>query len=109
MSTKIAAICAIAAFAASGDRGSAQFPECATIHIAGLCSGTGLQVSVTNDRTDGHVRVTIRSTWHMATGTDTSTNQVYALAAGEKRYLGCKLPSNLGEGYSWSIVDCQPL
>jgi hypothetical protein len=111
MTPRIAAICAIVAFATCGGRAPAQFPGCAHISIEaqGEC-GAAQEVYVVNDRTDGQVTVTI----HVAMldtplpGTITSLNNVLTLAAGERQKLGCLLFAP-GTRYTWDLVDCQPL
>ena len=111
MKPRIAAICAIIAFATCGGRAPAQFPDCAHISIEaqGEC-GAAQEVYVVNDRTDGQVQVTI----HVAMldtplpGTITSLNNVLTLAAGERQKLGCLLFAP-GTRYTWDLVDCQPL
>ena len=112
MKPRIAAICAIVAFATCGGRAPAQFPDCAHISIEGQggeCQAAQ-EVYVVNDRTDGQVTVTI----HVAMidtrspGTTTSLNNVLTLAAGERQKLGCLLFAP-GTRYTWDLVDCQPL
>ena len=112
MTPRMAAICAIVAFATCGGRAPAQFPDCAHISIEGQggeCQAAQ-EVYVVNDRTDGQVTVTI----HVAMidfslpGTITSTDRVLTLAAGERQKLGCLLFAP-GTRYTWDLVDCQPL
>ena len=112
MKPRIAAICAIVAFATCGGRASAEFPDCAHISIEGQggeCQAAQ-EVYVVNDRTDGQVTVTI----HVAMidfslpGTITSTDRVLTLAAGERQKLGCLLFAPQAR-YTWDLVDCQPL
>ena len=112
MTPRIAAICAIVAFATCGGRAPAQFPDCAHISIeaqGGECQAAQ-EVYVVNDRTDGQVTVTI----HVAMigfslpGTITSTDRVLTLAAGERQKLGCLLFAPQAR-YTWDLVDCQPL
>jgi hypothetical protein len=121
MRPRIAAICAIVAFAICGGRAPAQFPGCAymlvtdpcpfTIKAQGDCPSskpsidpqeacqdcpTGAQAFyVENARTDGQVKVTIRfELWNVVVpGSRTFTDQVLTLAAGERRKLGCTLPA----------------
>ena len=111
MKPRIAAICAIVAFATCGSRAPAQFPDCAHISTeaqGGEC-GAAQEVYVVNDRTDGQVQVTIRVTlWDDVPGTTTSMDQVLTLAAGEQRTLGCSLFAPLPR-YTWTLVGCQPL
>ena len=65
-------------------------------------------MNVVNDRTDGQVQVTIRVTlWDDVPGTTTSMDQVLTLAAGERRKLGCSLPTAQTR-YTWNVEDCQP-
>ena len=112
MKPRIAAICAIVAFATCGGRAPPQFPDCAHISIEGQggeCQAAQ-QVYVVNDRTDGQVTVTI----HVAMidtplpGFTTSTDRVLTLAAGERQKLGCLLFAP-GTRHTWDLVDCQPL
>jgi hypothetical protein len=112
MKPRIAAICAIVAFATCGGRAPAQFPDCAHISTeaqGGECKAAQ-QVYVVNDRTDGQVQVTI----HVAMldspvpGTIVSTDRVLTLAAGERQKLGCLLFAPQTR-YTWDLVDCQPL
>ncbi len=109
---RIAAICAIVAFATCGGRAPAQFPGCAHIsnEAQAECEGVAQEVYVVNDRTDGQVEVTIHITLlvDVLPGVFTSTDQVLTLAAGERRKLGCLLyvPQTR---YTWDLVDCQPL
>src|SRR5437667_4088345 len=97
MKPRIAAICAIVAFATCGGRAPAQFPDCAhtIMEAQGACEQGAQEVYVVNDRTDGQVQVTIRVAMVDASGTTTSTDQVLTLAAGEQRKLGCSLFSPL--------------
>ena len=112
MPPRIAAICAIVAFATCGGRVPAQFPDCAHISIeaqGGECQAAQ-QVYVVNDRTDGQVEVTIHVTIleDQLPGTTTSTDQVLTLAAGERRKLGCLVyPPQTRT--TWDLVGCQPL
>ena len=111
MKPKIAAICAIVAFATCGGRALAQFPDCAhtIMEAQGACEQGAQEVYVVNDRTDGQVQVTIRVTlWDDVPGTTTSMDQVLTLAAGEQRKLGCSLFAPLPR-YTWTLVGCQPL
>jgi len=112
MTPRIAAICAIVAFATCSGFAPAQFPDCAHISIEGQggeCQAAQ-EVYVVNDRTDGQVQVTI----HVAMidtplpGIITSTDRVLTLAAGEREWLGCLLFAP-GTRYTWDLVDCQPL
>ena len=108
---RIAAICAIVAFAICGGRATAQFPDCAhtIMEAQGVCEQGAQEVYVVNDRTDGQVQVTIRVTlWDDVPGNSTFTDQVLTLAAGEQRKLGCSLFAPLPR-YTWTLVDCQPL
>ena len=108
---RIAAICAIVAFAICGGRALAQFPDCAhtIMEAQGACEQGAQEVNVVNDRTDGQVQVTIRVTlWDDVPGTTTYTDQVLTLAAGEQRKLGCSLFAPLPR-YTWTLVGCQPL
>ena len=108
---RIAAICAIVAFATCGGRAPAQFPDCAhtIMEAQGACEQGAQEVYVVNDRTDGQVQVTIRVTlWDDVPGTTTSMDQVLTLAAGEQRTLGCSLFAPLPR-YTWTLVGCQPL
>ena len=108
---RIAAICAIVAFATCGGRAPAQFPDCAhtIMEAQGACEQGAQEVYVVNDRTDGQVQVTIRVTlWDDVPGTTTYTDQVLTLAAGEQRKLGCSLFAPLPR-YTWTLVGCQPL
>jgi hypothetical protein len=102
MKLRMAAICAIVAFATCGGRAPAQFPGCAymlitppcpfTIKAQGECQSskpsidpqeacqdcpTGAQAwYVENARTDGQVKVTIRvELWNVAPGNRTFTDQ----------------------------------
>lgn len=112
MTPRIAAICAIVAFATSGGRAPAQFPGCAHIsnEAQAECEGVAQEVYVVNDRTDGQVEVTIHITLlvDVLPGVFTSTDQVLTLAAGERRKLGCLLyvPQTR---YTWDLVDCHSL
>ena len=111
MKPRIAAICAIIAFATCGGRAPAQFPDCAhtIMEAQGACEQGAQEVYVVNDRTDGQVQVTIRVTlWDDVPGTTTSMDQVLTLAAGEQRTLGCSLFAPLPR-YTWTLVGCQPL
>ena len=112
MKPRIAAICAIVAFATCGGRAPAQFPDCAHISIEGQggeCQAAQ-EVYVVNDRTDGQVTVTIHVVVleDQLPGTTTSLNNVLTLAAGERQKLGCLLFAP-GTRYTWDLVDCQPL
>ena len=112
MRPRIAAICAIVAFATCGGRALAQFPDCAhtIMEAQGECEQGAQEVYVVNDRTDGQVQVTI----HVAMldspvpGTIVSTDRVLTLAAGERQKLGCLLFAPQTR-YTWDLVDCQPL
>jgi len=111
MKPRIAAICAVVAFATCGGRAQAQFPDCAhtIMEAQGACEQGAQEVNVVNDRTDGQVQVTIRVTlWDDVPGTTTSMDQVLTLAAGEQRTLGCSLFAPLPR-YTWTLVGCQPL
>ena len=112
MTPRIAAICAIVAFATCGGRAPAEFPGCAHISIEaqGECEAGNFEVYIVNDRTDGQVQVTIRAAMvdTPLPGTTTSTDQVLTLAAGEQRKLGCSLFAPLPR-YTWTLVGCQPL
>ncbi len=131
MKPRIAAICAIVAFATCGDRAPAQFPDCAYITLFNPCPVSSEtrgdcepiidpQVAcqdcppgagawwVVNNRKDGEAKVTIRVTlWDRALGTSTFTDQALTLAPGETRPLGCSLPAPQPQ-YTLSIEDCQP-
>ena len=131
MKPRIAAICAIVAFATCGDRAPAQFPDCAYITVFNPCPVSSEtrgdcepiidpQVAcqdcppgagawwVVNNRKDGEAKVTIRVTlWDRALGTSTFTDQALTLAPGETRPLGCSLPAPQPH-YTWSVQDCQP-
>ena len=110
MKPRIAAICAIIAFATCGGRAPAQFPDCAhtIMEAQGACEQGAQEVYVVNDRTDGQVQVTIRVTlWDDVPGNSTFTDQVLTLAAGEVRKLGCSLHAR--PHYTWSVESCQPL
>ena len=112
MKPRIAAICAIVAFATCGGRALAQFPDCAhtIMEAQGACEQGAQEVFVVNDRTDGQVQVTIRAAMvdTPLPGTTTSTNQVLTLEAGEQRKLGCSLFAPLPR-YTWTLIGCQPL
>ena len=112
MKPRIAAICAIVAFATCGGRAPAQFPDCAHTSTEGQaeCQPAAQAVYVVNDRTNGQVEVTIRATLLIdrLPGTTTSTDRVLTLAAGERQKLGC-LPFAPQARYTWDLVDCQPL
>ena len=110
MKPRIAAICAIVAFATCGGRAPAQFPDCAhtIMEAQGACEQGAQEVYVVNDRTNGQVQVTIRAAFVSAFGTTTSTDQVLTLAAGERQKLGCSLFAPMPR-YTWTLVDCQPL
>ena len=92
MTPRIAAICAIVAFATCAGRAPAQFPDCAhtIMEAQGACEQGAQEVYVVNDRTDGQVQVTIRAAMvdTPLPGTTTSTDQVLTLAAGEQRSSG---------------------
>jgi hypothetical protein len=62
MKPRIAAICAIVAFATCGGRAPAQFPECAhtIMEAQGACEQGAQEVYVVNDRINEQVQVTIR-------------------------------------------------
>jgi hypothetical protein len=131
MTPRIAAICAIVAFATYGDRAPAQFADCAYITLFNPCPVSSEkrgdcehiidpQVAcqdcppgagawwVVNNRKDGEAKVTIRVTlWDCALGTSTFTDQALTLAPGETRLLGCSFPAPQPH-YTWSIEDCQP-
>src|SRR5882724_2229695 len=93
MKPRIAAICAVVAFATCGGRVPAQFPDCAHTSTEGQaeCQPAAQAVYVVNDRTDGQVEVTIRATLltDRLPSTTTSMDGVLTLAAGERRQLGC--------------------
>ena len=112
MKPRIAAICAIVAFATCGGRAPAQFPDCAhtIMEAQGACEQGAQEVYVVNDRTDGQVTVTIHVAMidTPAPGTTTSTDRVLTLAAGERQKLGCLLSAPQPR-YTWDLVDCQPL
>ena len=110
MKPRIAAICAIVAFATYVGSAPAQFPDCAhtIMEAQGACEQGAQEVYVVNDRTDGQVQVTIRAAFVSAFGTTTSMDQVLTLAAGEQRKLGCSLFAPMPR-YTWTLVDCQPL
>ena len=112
MKPRIAAICAVVAFATCGGRAPAQFPDCAhtIMEAQGACEQGAQEVYVVNDRTDGQVEVTIHITLlvDVLPGVFTSTDQVLTLAAGERRKLGCSLFAPLPR-YTWTLVGCQPL
>ena len=84
MKPRIAAICAVVAFATCGGRAPAQFPGCAHISIEaqGECRAAQ-EVYVVNDHTDGQVTVTVHVTVleGQLPGTFTSVNNVLTLAA----------------------------
>ena len=133
MKPRSAVICAIVAFATCGDRAPGQFPGCAYIVLFNPCpvnieaeedcepiidpqeACQGCQPGaaawwVVNHRRDGdgEVKVTIRVTlWDVVLGNSTFTDQVLTLAAGERRKLGCSLPTAQTR-YTWSVEDCQP-
>jgi hypothetical protein len=133
MKPRSAVIFAIVAFATCGDRAPAQFPGCAYIVVFNPCpidieaqgdcepiidrqeACKGCEPGaaawwVVNDRRDGdgEVKVTIRVTlWDTVLGTSTFTDQMLTLAAGERRKLGCSLPTGQTR-YTWSVEDCQP-
>ena len=110
MTPRIAAICAIVAFATCGGRAPAQFPDCA--HISNEGQGGECQaaqeVYVVNDRTDGQVTVTIHVVVLEDSGTTISLNNVLTLAAGERQKLGCLLFAPQAR-YTWDLVDCHSL
>jgi hypothetical protein len=114
MTPRIAAICAIVAFATCGDRVPAQFPDCAHISTeaqGGEC-GAAQEVYVVNDRTDGQVTVTIQVTLldqlGQLPGVTISTDRVLTLAAGERQKLGCLVyPPQTRT--TWDLVDCHSL
>ncbi len=112
MKPRIAAICAIVAFATFGGRAPAQFPKCAhtIMEAQGACEQGTQEVYVVNDRADGQLQVTIRVAMvdTPSLGTTTSANQVLTLEAGEQRKLGCSLFAPLPR-YTWTLVGCQPL
>lgn len=132
MTPRIAAICAIVAFATGGGRAPAQFPGCAYIELFRPCPFSvdpqaecqpsidpqeacqdcqpgGRAWYVVNARKDGQVKVTIRVTlWDVVPGNMTFTDQVLTLAAGEQRKLGCSPPGPRSP-YTWSVESCQPL
>ena len=110
MKPRIAAICAIVAFATCGGRAPAQVPGCAHISIEaqGECQAGNFEVYIVNDRTNGQVQVTIRVALVDVGGTTTSTDQVLTLAAGERQKLGCLLFAPPRQ-YTWTLVGCQPL
>ena len=133
MRPRIAAICAIVAFATCGGHASAQFPGCAyivlfdpcplSIEAQGDCEPPIIDPQeacqdclpgarawyVVNARRDGQVEVTIRVTlWDIVPGNSTFTDQVLTLAAGERRKLGCSSPGPRSR-YTWSVESCQPL
>ena len=112
MTPRIAAICAIVAFATCGGRAPAQFPDCAHTSTEGQaeCQPAAQAVYVVNDRTNGQVEVTIRATLLIdrLPGTTTSVDQVLTLAAGERRKLGCLVyPPQTRT--TWDLVDCHSL
>ncbi len=112
MKPRIAAICAIVAFATCGHRALAQFPDCAHTSTEGQaeCQPAAQAVYVVNDRTDGQVEVTI----HVALldsplpGTTTSMDPVLTLAPGERRELGC-LVYPPQPRTTWTLIDCHSL
>ena len=128
MKPRIAAICAIVAFATCGGRAPAQFPRYAYLSVTDPCPFSvdpqaecqssidpqeacqdcppGTQVFyVENFRKDGPVKVTIRvELWDVVPGNSTYTDQVLTLAAGEVRKLGCSPRTG-----TWSVESCQPL
>ena len=111
MKPRIAAICAIVAFATCGDRVPAEFPDCAHTSTEGQaeCQPTAQAVYVVNDRTDGQVEVTIRAAVILdPPGITTSTDQVLTLAAGERRELGCLIYPPQTRG-TWDLVNCRSL
>ena len=112
MTPRIAAICAIVAYATCGGRAPAQFPDCAHTSTEGQaeCQPAAQAVYVVNDRTNGQVEVTIRATLLIdrLPGTTTSMEQVLTLAAGERRELGCLVyPPQTRT--TWDLVDCHSL
>ena len=111
MKRRIAAICAIMAFATCGDRVLAQFPDCAHISVEGQGEcGAAQEVYVVNDRTDGQVQITIHVAMidSPAPGITTSTDPVLTLAAGERKKLGCLLFAPQPR-CTWDLVGCQSL
>jgi hypothetical protein len=112
MTPRIAAICAIVAFATCAGRAPAQFPGCAHIstEAQGECQAGNFEVYIVNDRTDGQVTVTIRVVVldDQLPGVTTSVNNVLTLAAGERQKLGCLLFAPQTR-YTWDLVDCEPL
>jgi predicted small lipoprotein YifL len=111
MKPRIAAICAIVAFATCGGRAPAQFPDCAHIstEAQGECEAGNFEVYIVNDRTDGQVEVTIHvELLDLVPGNITSTDQVLTLEAGERRKLGCLIFAPQTR-YTWALVGCQPL
>jgi hypothetical protein len=139
MKPRIAAICAIVAFATCGGRAPAQFPRCAymtvtdpclfSIEAQGECQPSidpqeacqgcqpGAQaVYVENARTDGQVKVTIRVTlWDVVPGNsparmaETTFTDQVLTLAAGERR---KLGCHLPApqtGYTWSLEACQPL
>jgi len=132
MKPRIAAICAVVAFAICGGRAPAQFPGCAYIVLLNPCPIStkaqgdrepiidpqeachdcpkGAQAwHVENARTDGQVKVTIRvELWNVPPGNRTFTDQVLTLAPGERRKLGCTLPApqtTLSNSVQWTEPD----
>jgi hypothetical protein len=111
MNPRIAAICAIVAFAICGGRAPAQFPDCAHIstEAQGECEAGNFEVYIVNDRTNGQVTVTIQvAVLDAVPGVTTSVDQVLTLAPGERRKLGCLLFAPQTR-YTWTLVGCQPL
>jgi|SRR6266446_2805064 len=111
MKPRIAAICAIVAFATCGSRALAQFPGCAHIstEAQGACETGNFEVYIVNDRKDGQVKVTIHSSLlDFPPGVTTSSDWVLTLAAGERQKLGCLLFAPQPR-YTWTLVGCQPL
>ena len=111
MKPRIAAICAIVAFATCGGRALAQFSDCAHTSNEGQakCQPGAQAVYVVNDRTDGQVKVTL----HVALldappGTTTSMDQVLTLAVGERRELEC-LVYPPQPRTTCTLPECQPL
>ena len=110
MQPRIAAICAIVAFATCGGRAPAQFPDCAHIsnEAQAECQPGAQAVYVVNDRTDGQVEVTLRvALLDSPPGTTQSMNPVLTLAAGERRELGCLIYPPQPRT-TWTLVGCQP-
>ena len=121
MKRRIAAICAIVAFATCGGRAPGELPGCAHIstEAQGECEAGNFEVYIVNDRTDGQVKVTIHtavldgvpgasgaSTY--LPGLTTSVDRVLTLAAGERQKLGCLLFAPQVR-YTWTLVGCEPL